>query len=112
MQSLEELVRHFAKRVKHDCAEEISRNPAAFKKLVVKLVRRELPPRPGRPNDPRLDAAAHMVQQGKSVKDVLSSQIVGFERLDTYGRYLAEKGLRSALARRRRLQAKSSVADS
>ena len=33
---------------------------------------------------------------------MLRLQIPGFERLDTYGRYLAEKGLRAAIARRRK----------
>jgi hypothetical protein len=80
----------------------VARGPSTFKKQVVRLLRRELPPRPGRPNDPRLDAAVRLVEQGKSVRQVLRLQIPGFEHLDFYGRYLAEKGLRAALARRRR----------
>src|SRR5437870_12904035 len=39
----------------------------------------------------------------KSIKEVLDSQIPHFESLDTYSRYLAEKGLRAALSRRWRL---------
>jgi len=73
-----------------------------FKKNVIRLVRRELPPRRGRPKDPRLDAAARMVAQGKSVKDILRSQIPNFDEMDTYSRYLAEKGLRASLSRRKR----------
>jgi predicted oxidoreductase len=44
-----------------------------------------------------------MIQQGKAVKQVLRIQISGFDNLDPYGRYLAEKGLRAALARRTRV---------
>ena len=99
--ALEQTLRKFAARLRRDFAGEIARDPAGFKKHVLKLIRRELPPKRGRPNDPRLDAAARMVQKGKSVRDVLRLQIPGFDRLDTYGRYLAEKGLRAGVARRK-----------
>jgi hypothetical protein len=99
--SLEEAIRQFGNRLKRDFGGELARDPTIFKKQVVRLIRRELPPRPGRPNDPRLDAAVRMLEQGKSSKDVLRSQIPNFDEMDTYGRYLAEKGLRAALARRR-----------
>ena len=110
--TLENMVHEFALRVKSQFAGEIARDPAGFKKQVVRLIRRALPPsgipqsfprrrEPGRPNDPRLDAAVRRVQQGESPKDILRSQIPDFDKMDTYGRYLAEKGLRAALARRR-----------
>jgi predicted oxidoreductase len=37
-----------------------------------------------------------------AVKEILRLQTRGFDKLDTYGRYLAEKGLRTAIARRRK----------
>jgi predicted oxidoreductase len=43
-----------------------------------------------------------MLEQGKSIKEILRLQTRGFDKLDTYGRYLAEKGLRTAIARRRK----------
>lgn len=79
---------------------KVARSPREFTKQVIHLIRRELPPRPGQPNDPRLDAAARLVQQGRTVRQVLRLQIPGFERRDAYSRYLAEKGLRAALADR------------
>ena len=100
-QSVEDSARGFASFLKVHFAQEIDRDPRTFKKIVLRLVRRGLPPRRGRPNDPRLDAAALMVAQGKSVKDVLRTQVQDFEKMDTYSRYLAEKGLRTAIARRR-----------
>ena len=100
MSRLEQTLRKFAARLRSDFADEIARDPAGFKKHVLKLIRRQLPPRPGRPNDPRIDAALIMVSQGKSLKQVLRSQVPGFDQMDTYSRYLAEKGLRTAIARR------------
>jgi hypothetical protein len=44
-----------------------------------------------------------MIDEGKTVKQVLRIQVPDFDRLDTYGVYLAEKGLRAALARRTRI---------
>jgi len=101
-QNIEQTVSQFVSGVKSRFQDQIARDARGFKKLVIRLVRRELPPRPGRPNDPQIDAAVRLVQQGRSVKDVLHLQIRGFEKLDTYGRYLAEKGLRAAIARRRK----------
>src|SRR5438132_11372772 len=102
MSRLEQAVRKFATRLRSDFGNEITRDPASFKKHVLRLLRRRLPPRPGRPNDPRIDAALVMVSQGKSLKHVLRCQVPGFDQVDTYGRYLAEKGLRTAIGRRRR----------
>lgn len=98
---LEAATRDFTARLKRDFAKEIASNPRDFKDQVLRLVRRTLPPKRGRPNDPRIDTAMRMIEQGNTVNKVLRSQITDFEKLDIYGRYLAEKGLRSAIARRR-----------
>jgi len=100
---LEALTGNFADQIKREFAAEISSDPKAFKTSVLRLLRRALPLRRGRPNNPRIDAAVRMLEQGKSVKEILRIQTRGFDKLDTYGRYLAEKGLRSAIARRRKL---------
>jgi hypothetical protein len=101
-QDVEHTVSQFAKGLKSRFQDQLARDPAGFKKQVVRLIRQALPPKRGRPNNPRLDAAVQMVEQGKTVKDVLRLQIPGYDNLDTYGRYLAEKGLRAAITRRRR----------
>ena len=100
MKNLESTVRNFADRLRRDFAPEITRDPRDFKKRVLRLIRHELPPRRGRPASPQIEAALGMLRQGKSVRDVLRVQIIGFDQLDAYGRYLAEKGLRQGLARR------------
>ena len=100
---LEPMIHDFLRQVRSEFASEIARDPKAFKTSVLRLVRKQLPPRRGRPNDPRIDAAVQMLQQGNTVKEVLRTQVPGFDQLDTYGRYLADKGLRTAIARRRKL---------
>ena len=100
MQNLQQSIRDFGAQLRHQFGNEISLDAAGFKKKVLRLVRQALPPRPGRPNDPQIDSAVRLVQQGKTVKQVLRLQIPGFDKLDTYGRYLAEKGLRAAITRR------------
>jgi len=105
---LEAETRRFAERLRRNFAREIERNAHDFKKAVLRLIRRELPPKRGRPNDPRIDAAVRMAEQGKSIKEILRSQIPDLDNMDTYGRYLAEKGLRAAIDRRLRAIAATS----
>jgi hypothetical protein len=99
---LEALTGDFAARVKREFAAEISSDPKAFKTSVLRLLRQALPLRRGRPNDPRIDAAVRMREQGKSIREILELQTRNFDKVDTYGRYLAEKGLRTAVTRRRK----------
>jgi len=109
---LKKMLHEFALQLKSHFSEAITRDPSGFKKQVVRLIRRELPPRRGRPNDPRIDAAFFSIHHGKSVRDVLRSQIAGFDTIDAYSRYLAEKSLRAALARRREASPNSSACES
>ncbi len=102
-QTLEAIARDFVAKVHRDCAEELAHDRKALRAAVLRLVRRELPLRRGRPNDPRIDAAVRMVEEGKSIKEILRLQTRNFDKVDTYGRYLAEKGLRTAVTRRRKL---------
>ncbi len=99
---LEAFTGDFAKKIKREFAPEISRDPKAFKTSILRLMRRALPLRRGRPNDPQIDAAMRMLHQGKSVKEILRLQIRGFDDMDTFGRFLVEKGIRTAIARRRK----------
>ena len=99
---LEALTREFGRRVRRECHQELVRDPKALRVAILQMVRREFPLRRGRPNDPRIDAAMRMFEQGKTVKEILRLQTRGFDKLDAYGHYLAEKGLRTAIARRRK----------
>lgn len=99
---LEALARDFAHRLRREFAQEIASSPREFKKRVVGLIRRELPPGPGRPGDPRYDQAARMADQGKTVAAILRCQDPQFDALDPWTRMLASRGLRAALRRRGR----------
>jgi hypothetical protein len=101
-QRLEAVTREFIAQVRRTCADQHTSDPKALRASVLRLVRREWPLRRGRPNDPRIDAAVHMIEQGKSIKEVLQLQTRNFDKVDAYGRYLAEKGLRTAVTRRRK----------
>ena len=97
------LVAEFAAGLKADpdLAPALKQNPLAFRSDLERLVRSQFRLKRGRRRDPRLDAACRMVkEQGRTVSEVLRLQIKDFEKLDTYTRYLAAKGLRQAVARR------------
>lgn len=100
MKDLEPAVRGFVESLRRNFAGELVRDPREFKKRVLRLIRRELPLKKGRPPSPEIEAALTMLRQGKSVRDVLRAQISGFDEFDVYGRYLAEKAFRQALVRR------------
>jgi len=99
---LEAFTAQFAEQIKREFADELARDPKAVKTAVLRLLRQALPLRRGRPNDPRIDAAVRMREQGKSIREILELQTRNLGKVDTYGRYLAEKGLRTAVTRRRK----------
>jgi len=105
-ESPDSVARDFARKLRHKFSQEISSNPRDFKKQVLRAIRRELPPGRGRPASPQIEAAIAMLKQGKTVRQVLQIQIEGFEQVDTYGRYLMEKALRQAMARRQQRRPK------
>jgi len=51
---LETFAGSFTARLRQEFAHEIAHDPKAFKASVLRLIRRGLPPRRGRPNDPRI----------------------------------------------------------
>ena len=97
--------RAFAAQLRREFKQEYERDPRALRTALLKAMRFEFPLRRGRPNDPRIDEAIRMLGEGKSIREILCLQTSGFEKLDTYGRYLAEKGLRTAISRRRNSKA-------
>jgi hypothetical protein len=95
----------FAGTLRHDrdFAQSIRADPAGFRADLESAMRVQFPMRRGRPTDPQLDAACRMVGEGKSVPEVLRTQIPGWDSLDPYARYLTAKGLRQAVVRRKRV---------
>ena len=56
IEALEAATREFCGRLKRDFESEVTRWPRDFKAAVVRLIRRYLPPRRGRPRDPRAES--------------------------------------------------------
>lgn len=106
MERLTRQIQDFTGQLREKFRQEILTNPRDFKKQVLHAIRRELPPGRGRPASPRIEAAIEMLRQGKTVSEVLQGQIEGFDQVDAYGRYLMEKALRQAMARRRQRRPK------
>ena len=65
-ESVDETFQDFAANLKHTFPQKIARYARDFKKHMLGSIRRELPPRRGRPHNPRYDQAAQMAQQGKT----------------------------------------------
>jgi len=57
--SVDAAVCDFASFLRIHFVDTIAADPRAFKKLVLRLIRRDLPPKPGRPNDPRAPVFMH-----------------------------------------------------
>ena len=113
---LERLARRFSERLKCHFAEEIRQDPRSFKKRVVTLVRRALPPFGGRPPENAIDRAIELRKLGQRWKEVYAQVIPDHAHLDSAARCRAESNLRAALrsrrnARKRRNRARSKFAE-
>lgn len=98
---LEGRVRKFAACLRCDFAEAIARDPAAFKKQVVRLIRRELPPGPGRPLSEAVTCATEMRAQAHPWSAIYRQCIPGLGELGPGDRALAMSRLRTAVRGRR-----------
>jgi hypothetical protein len=94
----------FADSLRNDLAFSIviSASLRGFRADLLRATKGQFPLRRGRPTDPLIDAACDRVREGNSVPEVLRSQIPNWRKLDPYTRYLAAKGLRQAVARRKK----------
>jgi hypothetical protein len=104
-QTVETLSRDFAARLRRHCAKELETDPRGFRERLMRFIRREFQSKRGRPTNPKLDQAARMIEKGTPTREVLRWLVPGLDKVDKYGRYLAAKGLRAALARRRKRKA-------
>lgn len=97
---LRAITREFAARLRVEFASEIEQEAGAFKRRVVRLLKAELPPGPGRPYAEVVTRAMQMRMQGKSWREIyancLPEKIAGPDSLQ-----LAQSRLRSAVRARR-----------
>jgi hypothetical protein len=98
---LEMALRRFATRLRRDYAAEIARDARGFKKDVVRLLRRELPPGPGRPPDEAVTRATNMRAKDQPWATIYCQCIPGYGSLNPGDRQLAASRLRTAVRSRR-----------
>jgi len=91
----------FTKSLRHDYAPEVARDARVFKRRVVELVRRGLPPGPGHPRDDVVTRAVELRAQHKSWCYVYRQCIPGFSHLSDEIQQLARIRLRSAVRSRK-----------
>jgi len=63
-------VKRFAKRLRRVYAKEISSDPRTFKKSVVEILRRHLPPFAGRPTEEAITMAAALRTEGREWREI------------------------------------------
>jgi hypothetical protein len=114
---LENDTRRFTSRLKHKYSAEIDCDAKGFKKCVVHLVRRGLPPLAGRPNEAAITLADELRKRGLEWKAIYTQCIPNHANLPPAERRIAENNLRAArrsrksAARRRRKSARTGSAD-
>lgn len=101
MRSLTQTIRSFVACLKRDHADQIASDPGAFKKQVVRLIRRELPPGPGRPLSEAVTRATEMRGQAHPWSAIYRQCIPGLGELGPGDRSLAMSRLRTAVRGRR-----------
>ncbi len=98
---LERTVRQFAAKLRSTHAEEIGQDPRKFKKRVVTLLRRNLPPFAGRPSEASITAAIQLQKEGRTWKEIYPQVIEGHSTMDLVTRRQAESNIRSGVRSRR-----------
>jgi hypothetical protein len=93
--------KRFTARLKRQYATEIATDAKGFKKCVVTLVKRGLPPGAGRPNEAAITLADQLRKQGLPWKDIYPHCITCHASLEPAERRIAENNLRSSRRSRR-----------
>jgi hypothetical protein len=109
-------VKAFALKLTANFRDEISSDPRRFKKHVIEVLRRSLPPFSGRPTDESVTTAANMRANQEKWLAVYRAVIPNHSQMDPAARSYAESNLRSAVrsrrnARARRKRPKGSIAE-
>ena len=98
---LDRTVRRFAAKLRSAYAEEIGHAPRKFKKRVVTLLRRNLPPFAGRPSETSITVAMKLLQEGSAWGEIYPQVIAGHSSMEPAVRRQAESNLRAAVRSRR-----------
>lgn len=108
-------VKRFATRITKLFAPEIASDPRGFKKSVTAILKRNLPPFPGRPTEQSITSAVTLRRGGQDWKQIYPQVIPNHANLDPAVRRQAESNLRASVrsrrnARQRRKHIKGSIA--
>jgi len=98
---LERMVSLFVKRLRVKHAEEIGSDARKFKRRVVSILRRKLPPFAGRPTEEAITRAIELRTQGCEWRDIYPQCIPGHASLPPAERRQAESNLRAGKRSRR-----------
>ena len=93
--------KRFAERITKLFASEIASDPRGFKKRVTAILKRNLPPFPGRPTEQSITHAARLKGGGTGWQEIYPVVIPDHAQLDPATRRQAESNLRSAIRSRR-----------
>ena len=109
-------VKRFATRITKLFAPEIASDPRGFKKNVTTILKRNLPPFPGRPTEQSITSAATLRREAQDWKQIYPQVIPNHANLDPAIRRQAESNLRASVrsrrnARQRRKRIKDSIAE-
>lgn len=109
-------VKRFATRISKLFAPEIASNPRGFKKNITAILKRNLPPFPGRPTEQSISSAVTLRRDGQDWKQIYPQVIPNHAHLDAATRRQAESNLRASVrsrrnARKRRNHMKGSIAE-
>ena len=109
-------VKRFATRITKLFAPEIASDPRGFKRNVTTILKRNLPPFPGRPTEQSITSAVMFRRCGQDWKQIYPQVIPNHANLDSAVRRQAESNLRASVrsrrnARQRRKHMKDSIAE-
>lgn len=93
--------KRFATRITTQFAPEIASDPRGFKKRLTEIIKRNLPPFPGRPTEQSITHAARLSAEGHRWHDIYPVVIPDHAQMDPAIRRQTESNLRSAIRSRR-----------
>ena len=93
-------IRKFTQQLRRDYTKEISSDSRAFKKYVIRLLKINLPPFPGRPPEQAISLAIELRRLGQTWKEIYPKVIANHAGVEPNRRQHEEINLRAAVRSR------------
>ena len=103
MPSLPTTIQRFARRLRREFRREIERDAHEFKRHLVRLLKAELPPGPGRPRTEPVTHAAEMLAEGRTWRQIYA-ECLPHDIGGSDSRQLTQYRLRCAVRSRRNMR--------